>query len=99
MFTKDISLTVTEGGTSQLLVLAAATNNAGMNAMTEGGYVVVTVDSVTFVRKGTAPVAVNTGVDQVLLATNAYRIGPLLAGEKLAFISTTGGNVYITPQG
>lgn len=98
--TKEVTLTPNYGNTSQKVVLVAATPNAS-TALTADAYVMVTVDSLTFMRtgaSGTTPTAA-VDVDQVLLANTQSRVGPVLNGCKLAFISTAGGTVYITPQG
>lgn len=98
--TKEISVVPNVGGTSQKVVLVAATPN-NSSTFAADCYALVTVDSLTFMRKGlgTATVTSAVDVDQILLANNSYRVGPILNGEKLGFISTAGGNVYITPQG
>lgn len=96
--TKENSLTVGPGGTSERVVVGAAASAPTVQSATnDGEYWVVTVDALMFVRKGAAPVAVVNN-DQVLLANQMYRIGPLSRGDKLAFFSTPGGNAYITPS-
>ena len=96
--TKENSLTVGLGGTSERVVVGAATSAPTLQSATNAGeFWVVTVDALMFVRKGAAPVAVADS-DQVLLANQMYRIGPLDARDKLAFFSTPGGNVYVTPS-
>lgn len=96
---KEVSITPNYGATSQKIALAAATS-AASTAFAEECYVLVTVKADTFMRTGapgTTPTAV-VDVDQLLVANNAYRVGPLAKDSKLAFISTPGGDVFITPQ-
>lgn len=97
---KAIGLTPTYGGTSRKYVLPADTSTASI-AFTEDGYCLVLVDALTFVRTGapgSTPTALSDGTDQVLAANIPYRIGPMLAGQKLAFRSIPGGNAYVTPS-
>jgi hypothetical protein len=96
---KEVSIVPNQGGSSERIVLAAATPNNSTLTI-ENGYYLVTVDSLTFIRVGPAvgTVTAAVNVDQVLLANNSYRVGPMSAGQKFGFISTAGGNVYLTPQ-
>lgn len=57
----------------------------------------ITVDALTFGRKGTNPTALSNGTDQVFVANVPYLV-ELMEGERMAFIvPATTGNVYFTP--
>jgi len=86
------------GGTAQKVILAAG---SVQSAAIGAAHALVTPDTSVFYREGANPTALNTGVDQILLAGNTYRIPTALPTNKFAFIPVTGsaGNVYITPGG
>lgn len=97
--TKENSITANVGGTSEVVVVGAAASAPTLqSATTDGEYWIVTVKAECFMRKGLAPVAA-PNVDQILLANQSFRVGPLNKNDKLAFYSVAGGNVYVTPQG
>lgn len=92
----ELSFEVDQGNRSQKV--AISTVSAQSTAMTTPS-VLCTPDATCFVRQGANPTALATGVDQILLANNTYRL-MVVVGNKLAFITAAGtGNVYITPEG
>ena len=92
----NISCKILSGGQSSKLVLSGA--NVQSAALTSTSYV-VTADTDCFVRTGANPIAVADGTDQFLLGGSAYRVTPLMIGDKLSFITSgAGGNVYLTPD-
>jgi hypothetical protein len=101
----EISIGLTGGGTSQKLAIstttAASAAAAALSSENKGAPIkyLITPDVECFVRKGTGTVeAVADGTDQILIASQTYRV-ELMDGEKMAFITATGsGNVYITPR-
>jgi hypothetical protein len=109
MQTLTHSANLLEGGTSQKVVLSAAsaqstvlrvpgaTLNPNLPPPTPGQYVLVTGDVLWFGRQGVNPVAV-ADIDQVFLANNTYRIS-VVDGNKIAAIAAGAGNLYITPLG
>lgn len=93
--TEQSILASATAGVSEAIALTA-TASAVSSAITAGSAVVTpTVDC--FFRQAVTPVALLTGVDQILLAGNSYRINGITSGNKLAFISTSAGTVYVTP--
>lgn len=94
----SISALAGVGGGAQKVALAA-----GSVQSTAIGNVsaLVTPDTSVFFRSGSNPTALATGVDQILLANNTYRIPLVDPTDKMAFIPVSGssGNVYITPGG
>lgn len=98
-YIKEVSLVPNFGGTAQKVTVGAA-SSAASAAFTEDCYVLVTTKVEVFMRtglSGTTPTAV-PDTDQILLANNSYRVGPVAKNSKLAFYSVAGGDVYITPQ-
>ena len=106
MHTTLITLYVGAGGTSEKVatstisalvpaaVITAAQMPAGQHTLTG----VLTLDATGFVRKGAAPTALNTGVDQIILANTPTRV-QLKVGEQLAVVLASGtGNAYWTPN-
>ena len=93
----EYSMAATPGGTSQKI--AVSTTSAQSTAIGNlAPTAVITPDITVFFRRGGNPTALSTGVDQILLANNTYRLYGLQAGDKLAFITASGsGNVYISP--
>lgn len=94
---QEISLNPPAQGVGGKLVLAAATLNR--LEITQHGYYTITVDSVTFMCRGTVATVPEVDEDQYLVAGQQYRVGPVVDGEYLCFISTIGGNVWYTPGG
>ncbi len=96
----EISLVPLEGGTASVVTLGAGVSNqSGVFDLNRDVYVIVTPTVDVFLRQGTNPTALSTGVDQILLANNMYRVGPIARGNRLAFISASAGSVYLTPHG
>jgi hypothetical protein len=89
------SIVVLTGG--QSAAVSISTTSAQSAAITTPSVVVTpTVDC--FFRQGANPTALSDGTDQILLATNSYRLSGIVSGNKLAFITASGtGTVYITP--
>ena len=99
----EISIGLTDGGTSQKVAMSttSAQSTAAAAATGESKGVpikyLITPDAACFVRKGPNPTAV-ADTDQYLSANQTYRV-ELMDGEKMAFIMASGtGNVYITPR-
>ena len=94
ILTKEASIDVSAGGTSQKV--AISTVSAQSTAIAAPlALVSPTVDC--FMRQGANPTATNDGTDQFLFAGYTYRVA-MTAGNKLAFAAASGtGNVYITP--
>ena len=96
MSTLVYSVAALPGGESSKV---AVSTTSAQSAIIGRPSVVVTADVNVFMRRGTNPTALSTGVDQFLLANQAYRIFGLRETDKLAFISAGGtGNVYLTPD-
>ena len=92
----NISLQISAGGTSEKIAVSAT---AALSAVFTATSYLVTTDVDVYVRTGSAPTAVATGVDQILLAGNSYRVVPLMIGERFSFITGgASGNVYLTPN-
>lgn len=84
------------GGTS--VKLAVSTTSAPTMQPVGNSFAVVTPDVDVFFRRGTTPVAVSDGTDQLLKANISYRLYGFSQTDKLAFITASGtGNVYISP--
>lgn len=91
----EYSMAALTGGQSEKV---AVSGTSATSAVIGGSYVVVTPDTNVFVRRGSTPVAVADGTDQMLLANQSYRLYGLNTQDKLAFITSGGtGNVYISP--
>lgn len=92
----NISCQVLSGGQSVKLAISGASVQSA--ALTSTSYL-VTPDVDCFVRMDVNPTALATGVDQILLAGNTYRVVPVAVGSKFAFITAGSvGNVYLTPD-
>ena len=89
------TINISTGGTSQAIAVSATSVQSAVTV--SAGPVVATPTVDVFVRRGTNPTALADGTDQILLAGYTYRIGGLVLGEKLAFISASSGTVYLTP--
>jgi hypothetical protein len=95
----EISLVPNEGGRSEIIAVSATSAQSSVLYLDRSGYVnlISTIDC--FMRMGTDPAALNTGVDQFLPAGNLLRIGPIPPNYRLAFITASGaGTVYITEE-
>jgi hypothetical protein len=94
-----ISNQILSGGQSQKIV--TSTTAAQSTALTGVSQVTLVCDVNTFVRMGPSgsTTALSTGVDQLLLANQQYRIIPIISGYVLSFVLASGtGNVYLTPE-
>lgn len=93
---QEINLNPPPQGSGATIILAAATVSRLQvlaNMVAVSPYLLVSCDAAVAMCRGdvaTNPVA---GVDQLLLANTQYRVGPLVPGEYLCFISTPGGNL------
>lgn len=85
-----------QGAGATLVLTAATTNRIGPISAANAGYITLTLDAKTYMCRGGAATVPVVGVDQALLASNQYRVGPMVTGEYLCFISTPGGNVEYT---
>ncbi len=99
MFNRQViveqSMVVKANGDSQAITVSGT--SAQTNVFAHPGHVVVSPTVDVFVRAGTNPTALATGVDQFLFGGSAYRIH-VDAGDRLAFIAVgAGGTVYVTP--
>ena len=92
---QEVTLNPPAQGAGGTLILAAATLNR--LTIAQDGYYTITVDATVFMCRGTASTVPVVGTEQILVAGNTYRVGPMKSGERLCFISTPGGNVYYTP--
>lgn len=97
----EISLVPNTGGRSEIVAISATSAQSSVlyPAPQSPGYInlITTIDC--FMRMGTNPVALNTGVDQFIPAGNLLRVGPIPADFRLAFITASGaGTVYITEE-
>jgi hypothetical protein len=89
------SIVALTGGQSAAVAISAVSAQSAAITMPS---VVVTPTVDCFFRQGANPTALSNGTDQILLATNSYRISGIVSGNKLAFITASGsGTVYITP--
>ena len=88
------SMVALKGGTCS--TVAVSGTSAQSAAITSGKVVIYsTVDM--YLRQGSNPTALATGVDQFIPANTMLRIVDIENGNKLAFISGTSGTVYISP--
>ena len=94
---QEVTLNPPPQGLGGTLVLAAATVGRIEITAVRIGYLVITPDATTYMCRGTVGTNPVAGTDQILLANNSYRVGPMVLGEYLCFISTPGGNVFWTP--
>lgn len=95
----ELSLVPNEGSRSETVAISTTSAQSTALYSTSPGYVNIfsTVDC--FMRMGTNPTALNTGVDQFIPGNNLLRVGPIPSGYKLAFITAAGtGTVYITEE-
>ncbi len=99
MDTREVSMAVSEGGTSQRIAISTTSAQSGVLSANGGVDAVVYADTDCFVRQGASPTALADGTDQLLLAGNQYRLSGIVSGNRLAFITASGaGFVYLTPQ-
>lgn len=91
----EYSMAALTGGLSAKL---AVSGTSAASPVIGGSYVVVTPDTNVFFRRGSTPVALADGTDQILLANQSYRLYGLNTQDKLAFITSGAtGNVYLSP--
>jgi len=93
-------LPIGAGNTSQKLTLSGIHVQSAVVTNTETPvYYNVFATADAFVRAGTNPTAVATGVDQFIPSNLLFRLGPLKVGERFSFIAASaGGFVYLTPE-
>lgn len=93
-------LPIGAGGLSQKLTLSGTHVQSAVITNTETPvYYNVFATADAFVRAGTNPTAVATGVDQFIPSNLLFRLGPLKVGERFSFIAASaGGFVYLTPE-
>ena len=92
---KELSLTVTTGGTSQAVSISST---SAQSAAISASSVLVCATAACFVRRGSNPTALSNGTDQYLPADTLVRLDGWAAGDKLAFVTTGAtGTVYLTP--
>lgn len=95
MDTREISLSVDEGGLSQAVAISTS---SAQSAAISGKQAIVTCTTAAFVRRGSNPTALSNGTDMYLPAGTTFRLA-INPGDKLAFITPTGaGTAYITPE-
>lgn len=83
------------GGTAQQVAVSAA--SAQSTTLTCKSLVLYSTVS-GFMRQGTNPTAVASGADQYVPANTLLRYAGITPGNKLAFIGTGAGTLYITPD-
>lgn len=89
------SIQATSGGQSESVALSG-TSAQSSAILSDRCTVFVTVDC--FIRHGSNPTALSTGVDDIIPAGNKVRISGIIPGNKLAFITGGAtGTAYITP--
>lgn len=81
-------------GKSQKVVVSST---SAQSAAIESTSCVVYSDVDCYVRQGSNPTAVADGADQFIPAGAFIRLSGITRGNKLAFISLTGGLVHLTP--
>lgn len=86
------------GGGSQLIAVSSTSAQSAVFSNHTASYMVCDVG--VYVRQGTNPTAVNTGVDTYIPA-GSWRLTNIQDENKLAFICAAGvsGNVWLTPGG
>jgi len=105
MDAREVTLNVDTGGNSQVVAISGTSAQSAVLTSPDTNLNKSTLDVVCtptvdcFVRQGSNPTALATGVDIFLVGGNTYRLSGILSGNKLAF-KTGGatGNVYITPS-
>ena len=94
-FVFEESMKVLNGGESQAV---SVSTTSAQSAAILGSRVVVYSTVECWLRQGSNPTALSTGVDQYLPAGVQMRLCDITPGNKLAFKSSTSGTVYITPD-
>ena len=91
----SIALPVAGGGSQKIAVSSTA---AQSTAFSDHTYVYIVNSVGVYLRQGTDPTALNTGVD-AYLPEGAWRVTNIQDENKLSFICDSGvsGNVWITP--
>jgi hypothetical protein len=91
---RELSFIIDEGGRSQALAISGT---SAQSAALVADSVLVTLSAPAFVRRGSDPTALASGVDTYLLGDVTYRVA-INRGDKLAFITAGAtGTAYITP--
>lgn len=93
----DISLVPSIGATGLSVSVSTTSAQSAVISTTVDGYLTLWSDVAVFMRQGTNPTALTT--DQYIPASQFLRIGPVAAGNKLAFITASGtGTVYLNKE-
>lgn len=97
--TFETSLVPNEGGKSETVSVSTTSAQSSAFYTNAAGYVNIFATHDCFMRMGTNPTAVSTGADQFIPANSLFRVGPIPAGHKLAFVVSSGNStVYITKE-
>lgn len=95
----EISLVPNVGASSESVAISTTSAQSSALFSSAAGYVNIFSNVDCFMRMGTNPTALNTGVDQFIPGGNLLRVGPIPTSYKLAFITPSGtGTVYITKE-
>jgi len=90
------SVIALKGGTCE--AVAVSTTSAVSSAILSGRVVIYSSVECFFRQGSGTPVALSTGVDQILPASTMLRVVDIESGNKLAFKTASGtGTVYIAP--
>jgi len=84
------------GGQSQVVTVSSTSAQSSAITGSKTLYLCATVDC--FIRQGSNPTALATGVDQFLPAYTPMRYAGFTSGNKVAAISASSGSLYITPE-
>ena len=95
----EVSFVPNEGGRSQAVSVSTTSAQSSVLYTNQAGYVNILSTVDCFIRMGTNPTALATGVDQFIPANNLFRTGPIPAEYKIAAVTGSGtGTVYITKE-
>lgn len=95
----EISIVPNTGGRSETVAISTTSAQSSALFTDVAGYVNIFSTIDCFMRMGTNPTALNTGVDQFIPGNNLLRVGPIPPNYVLAFITAAGtGTVYITEE-
>lgn len=95
-YTLEESVVALKGGTCESV--AVSTTSAVSSAILSGRVVLYSSVECFFRQGSGTPVALATGVDQILPASTMLRVVDIESGNKLAFKTASGtGKVYIAP--
>lgn len=98
MQTFEISLVPNVGGLSESVAVSAVSAQSSVFSTTGLEFVNLYSTIDVFMRMGTNPTALATGVDQYVPGGNLVRVGPIPPNYRLAFIAAGAGTVYITKE-